>query len=425
MTQVRDVSLSQETATDLNRLWGASPVLSINRANVRGVNGLDIAIVLAALAAFVGGYRRGLLVRSCSFAGLLLGLVLVGQNMRSMLNAAGPPPESRRPVYIAAAFIVAAVLGRALGALFGRWVRGRLPGQSLRSLDRVGGGALGLIGVAATVWIVVPFMAHIQGWPAQSSRASVIGRNVDQRLPKPPDLLGSVRRLTKGGRYPVVVSALRRSLDGGLPPVEAPLDVTTQSLVEESIVQVTAVACGVASDGSGFSIGNGKIITNAHVVAGSSNISVVDGAGASRPGKIWLLDPAFDLAVVSVEGYDAPGLTFIEADLGEEVGVFGHPGGGAMRVAPAGVREKLDAVGKDIYDEKRVTRSVLVLSGQLLPGDSGSAVVARSGRVVGVAFAVAPDRSKTAYAVPIEDLRSFLDRAKGTLSPGSPGRCIR
>jgi S1-C subfamily serine protease len=309
--------------------------------------------------------------------------------------------------------------------LFGRWFRGRMPTQTLRKADRFGGGALGLVGVVFTVWLVVPMMAHIPGWPAESSRASAVGRLVADRLPVGPDLLGSVRRLAKGGQFPVVVSAIERSLDGGLPPVEAPLDLTTQTLVEASVVEVSATTCGLLSDGSGFSVGDGNVVTNAHVIAGASAVSVVDNDGVVRPASVTVLDARRDLALLHVDGYRAAPLSYGEPDLGEEVGVFGHPIGGALRVAPAGVREMLDSVGRDIYDGKRTKRPVLVLSGKLEPGDSGAAVVARSGRLVGVAFAVAPDRPNTAYALPVSELQAFLDTAKNPTGAGIPGHCLR
>ena len=151
---------------------------------------------------------------------------------------------------------------------------------------------------------------------------------------------------------------------------------------------------------------------------------MVDNSGLPHRASVVALDAVRDLALLSVEGYDSTSLSFGNPDLGEEVGVFGHPVGGALRVAPAGVREMLDAVGKDIYDRKRTLRPVLVLSGFLKPGDSGAAVVARSGRVIGMAFAVAPDRPGTAYAIPVSELSAFLAEAPANVGVGVPGRCI-
>jgi S1-C subfamily serine protease len=51
---------------------------------------------------------------------------------------------------------------------------------------------------------------------------------------------------------------------------------------------------------------------------------------------------------------------------------------------------------------------VLVLAAELAPGDSGSALVDPQGRVVGVAFAVAPDRPGVAYALAIDELEAVL-----------------
>ena len=389
-----------------------------------GVNGLDIAIALALLGAFVGGYRRGLLVRAFSIVGLVLGVALVGQNMATLIDAVGPPPQSRRLAYIVGFLCLGAVVGRGLGLLFGRWMHGRVPTRTLRKADRTGGGIVGLLGVVVTVWLVLPLMAQVPGWPSESSRASALAAVVDERLPKAPDIMASVRRLAKGGRFPVVVSAIERSLDSGLVPTEAPLDLTTQSLVEASVVEVSATTCGTLTDGSGFSVGEGRVVTNAHVVTGASSVAVVDNVGVSHSAKVVALDAARDLALLVVDGYSAPSLSFGDPDLGEEVGVFGHPRGGALRVAPAGIREKINAVGRDIYDRKRTIRPVLILAGALQPGDSGAAVVARSGRLVGVAFAVAPDRSNTAYAVPVTELQKFLDEADTSPGSGVPGSCL-
>jgi S1-C subfamily serine protease len=51
---------------------------------------------------------------------------------------------------------------------------------------------------------------------------------------------------------------------------------------------------------------------------------------------------------------------------------------------------------------------VLVLASNLAPGDSGSALVDPSGKVVGVAFAIAPDKPGVAYALALDELRPVL-----------------
>jgi S1-C subfamily serine protease len=65
-----------------------------------------------------------------------------------------------------------------------------------------------------------------------------------------------------------------------------------------------------------------------------------------------------------------------------------------------------------------VQREVLILASDLEPGDSGSPLVDAAGRVVGVAFAIAPDRPGVAYAVTTDDLRTVLDRAGRPVDAG-------
>jgi S1-C subfamily serine protease len=102
--------------------------------------------------------------------------------------------------------------------------------------------------------------------------------------------------------------------------------------------------------------------------------------------------------------------------------VYGYPGGGDLRIAPFEVAREVVANGTDIYDASPSRRQVLFLSADLEPGDSGSAVVSADGEVVGVAFAIAPDRSNVAYALTDDELRAVLDR---NLSQSvSTGPCI-
>ena len=49
-----------------------------------------------------------------------------------------------------------------------------------------------------------------------------------------------------------------------------------------------------------------------------------------------------------------------------------------------------------------------MLAADLAPGDSGSALVDPAGAVIGVAFAVAPDKPGVAYALAISELEAVL-----------------
>ena len=80
----------------------------------------------------------------------------------------------------------------------------------------------------------------------------------------------------------------------------------------------------------------------------------------------------------------------------------------------------MTATGTDIYDRNQTRREVLILSSDLHPGDSGAALIDPTGEVVGVAFAIAPDRAGVAYALAMEELEAVLHGDLTTRSTPAP-----
>ncbi|GIU87758.1 MAG: hypothetical protein KatS3mg009_2273 [Acidimicrobiia bacterium] len=149
-------------------------------------------------------------------------------------------------------------------------------------------------------------------------------------------------------------------------------------------------------------------MTNAHVVAGSSSTIVEDADGREHETRVVAFDPVRDLAMLAVPTLDAPGLELRRGREGDVGAVYGHPGGGALRAAPARVGEEMNAVGSDIYRTSESTRAILVLAASLEPGDSGAPLVDVEGRVIGVAFAIDPAREGTSYALAYEEVLGVL-----------------
>ena len=71
--------------------------------------------------------------------------------------------------------------------------------------------------------------------------------------------------------------------------------------------KVLGTACGLGIEGSGWMAAPGLIVTNAHVVAGEDDTSVVTQSGATLDATPVHYDPANDLAVLQV-GLDVPAL---------------------------------------------------------------------------------------------------------------------
>jgi S1-C subfamily serine protease len=163
----------------------------------------------------------------------------------------------------------------------------------------------------------------------------------------------------------------------------------------------------------------GVVDTNAHGVAWGERNRERNSGGRLVGARLVTFDDNRDLAVLEVPGLDAAPLTIGAATEGMQGAVLGYPGGqNTVRVAPAGVRRAQAAVGRGIYGADRPQRLVLVLAAALRPGDSGSALIDTAGKVVGVAFAIAPDRPGTSYALADVELRAVLAEPRSATAGG-------
>ncbi|MDQ3107605.1 MAG: trypsin-like peptidase domain-containing protein, partial [Actinomycetota bacterium] len=222
---------------------------------------------------------------------------------------------------------------------------------------------------------------------------------VNSSFPDPPDATQTVRKIIDERGFPRVFDALAPAPDAGLPPVDSGLDPEVQATVSASTVKVMGEACDRIQEGSGFVISENLVVTNAHVVAGEDEVDVVRPDGKRLRAEVTVFDAQRDLAVLRVDKLGLPSLGRANAEAGETGAVFGHPGGQEIvRAAPARISDEVTAEGEGIYGDP-TRRQVFILAANLRPGDSGGPLVDGEGKVVGVAFAIAPDRPGTAYAL--------------------------
>lgn len=383
-------------------------------------NALDgVVVALAALGA-VGGWRLGLITRAVSWVGTIIGVLIAARILPWAVETAGESMGRGQLLLIAVGLLLGgAVFGQALGLLLGSRLRMSHTSTVGHRIDAVGGAVAGVLGVLAAVWLLVPAIADVPGWQSRQARTSRIVRAVDDVLPPAPDATETLRRLL-GEQYPRVFDGLRPTPGVGPPPAGSGLGRAAADRVARSTVMIISEACDRVQEGSGFVVRTGLVVTNAHVVAGADSSLVERSDGSRVPGRVVAFDPDRDLALLSVPGIDRPPLRVGDARSGTRGAVFGHPGGGPLKLSPFQVGERVEALGNDIYGEDRTRRDVLILAADLAPGDSGSALVDPQGRVVGVAFAVAPDRPGVAYALSTTELRTVLSGAgRAVVSTGS------
>jgi hypothetical protein len=390
------------------------------------VNFLDLLVLLAAAVAGMLGYRLGFLRRGFSWAGLAGGIVvavLLVDDVAGALRAS--PPRTRLLASLAVVALLATV-GQGAGFAVGSLLHDRLgrAGRAVRQGDRVAGAALGVTGVLALLWLLIPALASSPGWPAGAVRQSVVARAIDELAPPPPDAASALGRLVGDETFPEVFDTLTTPDAGEPPPGGIAPELAAQ--VTRSVVKVEGIACDRVQDGTGFAVARDLVVTNAHVVAGEPSTDVETSDGRRLRARVVAFDPRRDLAVLRVEGLGLPALEQGDADVDARGSLFGHPGGAALRESPVRIAQEIVAEGTDIWRESSTERHVFVLAAVAAPGDSGAPVVDETGRVVGVLFALDLSRETTAYAVTGEELTAVLAPtiASGANASVDTGRCL-
>ncbi len=384
------------------------------------MNLLDAVIALVAITAAIGGYRLGFVTRVISWIGMALGLLAAIRLLPFVLDHLRGNDQFVLLVTTLAVVFTGAFVGQGLGFLIGNRLRPRAAGAAVRRIDGAAGAVAGVVGVAVLVWLLLPVLVGASGFPAEQATSSAVARELDGYLPDAPDSIQAMRSLFGEGNFPAVFEGLSPTPDLGPPPEATGISAETGARVARSVVKVEGVACRQIQDGTGWVAGKDLVVTNAHVVSGESATEVIRDDGRRVDATVVAFDPNRDLAVLRAPGLDRDPLTIAPSDTDASGGVFGHPGGGALRIAPFAVSRRINAVGRDIYGTGVTSRDVLELRSSLRPGDSGSALVSPTGTVVGVAFAIAPDRADVAYALSVDELDALLTGDLGqTVSTGA------
>ena len=146
-------------------------------------------------------------------------------------------------------------------------------------------------------------------------------------------------------------------------------------------VFLTTPAWAQRSSGSGFAIAQSLVVTNQHVVAGCSSLSVLVPGEARRAARIIAEDKDADLALIYAEGLPGPvaSLRSTPARLGEQVYAFGFPLAGALSSSgnfTSGLVSALRGLGDRVGE--------LQFTAPVQPGNSGGPLLDRSGLVIGV-----------------------------------------
>jgi S1-C subfamily serine protease len=365
------------------------------------VNDLDWLLVVLVLAYAVSGYWQGFIAGAFATGGLLLG-GLLGVWLAPHLLGDTP---SALWVSLAALFVVliCASCGQAVMQLAGARIRSHIRWQPVRALDALGGAALSMAAVLAVAWALgVAVSGARLPWASNEVRGSAVLDRVDGVMPtEAVQALNGFNDVVGSSFFPRYLEpfAPERIIKVQPPPpgIGRDPDVTRAG---GSVVKVRGGnACGRGVEGSGFVYAPGRVMTNAHVVAGVRRPDVVLGQRERRATVVYY-DADTDVAVLSVRGLTARPLRFDRTARPRQVAaVLGYPQDGPYDVQGARVRGVQRLRSPDIYGNGTVVREVLSLRSLVRPGNSGGPLVSSSGTVLGVIFAASVTDSDTGYAL--------------------------
>ena len=188
--------------------------------------------------------------------------------------------------------------------------------------------------------------------------------------------------------------------------------------VEPSVVDIVASTRRASGEGTGIIISaDGYILTNAHVVAGSSKVTVAT-AGSSKALSATVIgtDDGHDVALLKLD--DASGLPVAElgrssdVKVGEDVVAIGNALG--LRGDPTVTRGIVSALNRTVENLTGMIQTDAAIN----PGNSGGPLVNSSGQVIGINTAVAADGAQNiGFAIPIDKAKALADRLKTGLGP--------
>jgi S1-C subfamily serine protease len=176
--------------------------------------------------------------------------------------------------------------------------------------------------------------------------------------------------------------------------------------------------------GSGFVISaDGRILTNNHVISGSSKIEVTLPDQSRYTAKVLLRDRADDLALIQIEPKKKlPFLKLGESDglqVGQKVLAIGNPFGYAGTLTTGVV----SSLAREIRSENGTLEGLIQTDAAINEGNSGGPLLDSQGNVIGINTAIfAPSGGNIGigFAMPINRAKAMLDDFRAGKSFGRP-----
>lgn len=353
-------------------------------------------------------YKLGFVQGAFSLAGLALGAitgVLVAPWVMSQFNA-----DSIKFIIMLLVVAGSTVLLAGLGEHLGHKLHIRVLDTKLHKPNMIAGAVFSMFVMLGMIWVTASLLANSPyiALNRQIQNSAII-HALNSNLPSISPLITRVSRLFAPLDFPQVFVGAPPKLSAPIAPAGSEFMQSAVKNAGESTVRIEAIGCGDISTGSGFIVRENLVMTNAHVLAGSSNIEVVDTQSRHKAELVYF-DPDMDIAILQIPSSKIKVLNISATTFGrgQEAVVLGFPGGGEFHAEPSGITRLLNARGYDIYNSKTVDRNIYELRANVVKGNSGGPVVLDDGTVIAMVFAASQNEAGYGYALTGEEIAGAL-----------------
>ncbi len=278
---------------------------------------------------------------------------------------------------------------------------------------------LALIGVGTAVGVGAAYLSPVKRSTVSSSPSSVtttpiLDQLISNQSPSSKNLNFVPGVIDRVGVAVVRIDSVHRSSGAARPSADQSPDSNNPESEEGEK--------GDRGTGSGFILSaDGQILTNAHVVDDTTQVTVTLKDGRTLSGKVVGSDPVTDLAVIKVAGQGLPIVKLGDSRnlaAGEWAIAIGNPLGLDNSVT-LGI---ISATGRSSADvgipDKRVR--YIQSDAAINPGNSGGPLLNTQGEVIGINTAIRADGQGLGFAIPIQTAQRISKQILATGKASHP-----
>jgi S1-C subfamily serine protease len=184
-------------------------------------------------------------------------------------------------------------------------------------------------------------------------------------------------------------------------------------------VRIETTGCGYAAGrtGSGVAMGDGVVLTVAHLVVRADTVLASVNDGAATEAAITAVDLNRDLAVLRLPPDGLPSVEMTSVAKGDRGLIVG---GAVSGTVPFEVKGVMGVTIEEVFGTERHRRLGYEVLAATARGDSGAGAYDERNRLIGIVFATSPDGESSWITSSIE-IESFLAHHRADTAPM---RCV-